>query len=193
MCAEARPSVAVAANCVAGRCQADAGLPQVDSSLLGYVLGRNGRRRVHSRGRRCVSAKRITGKLASLGGRIASTRISCFDFRGSAHRIRRMSSKPTCVLHRKPESDVASDPAPLITTARAGSSPTGRVDRRLTASTLPPFFEPAHSGGHARGSSADLVRVDVREIVKKWRRRDPRDRRRSSSKSTATPGARNGV
>ena len=74
------------------------------------------------------------------------------------------------LLHRAPESD----PDPSRFTLSASRITSDWTSASLTYATLPTFV-PARSAD-TLVDRADVIRVDVRDIVRQWRRRDPSDR-----------------
>jgi hypothetical protein len=160
MCAEARDCGRAA--CVAGRCQSDAGLPQVDTAT----------RFVYSP----VDVACVRDEPAESPG---TPPLCVLGDPRSARLLLRFSVplsdqaevvEAYVMLSRAPA--VESDPSAISLHA---SRIVGGWDGRAMVSATLPAFEATRSA-ETRIGFADVVRVDVRELVKKWRRRDPADR-----------------
>lgn len=148
--------------CVAGRCQSDAGPPQVEQATR-YVA--------EPTDMACIDEDDTTS---------GASPASCVMGRPHGARLLLRFSVPLSeqaevveayvLLHRAPDRDP--DPAPFsLHASRIVGDWSGAT---LTAATLPPFV-PARSAD-TRVDRSDLIRVDVRDIVRQWRRKDPADR-----------------
>jgi hypothetical protein len=160
MCAEARDCGRAA--CVAGRCQSDAGLPQVDTSTR-YVYAPVDVACVHDE----PPATPGVPPLCVLGDANGARLLLRFSVPLSEQAD---VVEAYVMLSRAPT--VESDPSAISVHA---SRIIGGWDGRSLVSATLPVFEPTRSAETRIGVS-NVVRVDVRDIVKKWRRRDPADR-----------------
>jgi hypothetical protein len=148
--------------CVAGRCQSDAGPPQVEQATR-YVS--------EPVDIACIDDDDTTSGAAPA---------SCNMGRPGGARLLLRFSVPLSeqadvveayvLLHRAPDRDA--DPAPFsLHASRIVGDWNGA---QVTAATLPPFM-PTLSAT-TRVDRSDLIRVDVRDVVRQWRRKDPADR-----------------
>ncbi len=148
--------------CVAGRCQSDAGTPQVEQST------------------RYVSEPTDVACIDDDDTTSGPTPASCNMGRPAGARLLLRFAVPLSdqaevveayvLLHRAPDRDA--DPSPFsLHASRIVGDWSGT---QVTAATLPPFTQ-ARSA-ETRVDRSDIIRVDVRDIVKQWRRKDPADR-----------------
>jgi hypothetical protein len=148
--------------CVAGRCQSDAGPPQVEQATR-YVT--------EPIDLACIDDEDTTS---------GSVPASCNMGRPHGARLLMRFSIPLSdqadvveayvLLHRAPDHDP--DPAPFSLHASRIVGEWNGQDVR--AATLPAFMPTLTA--NTRVDRSDLIRVDVRDIVKQWRRKDPSDR-----------------
>jgi hypothetical protein len=160
MCAEARDCGRSA--CVAGRCQSDAGVPQVDTSTR-FVYSPVDVACVNDEPPPSPGVPPLCVLGDSAGARLLLRfAVPLSDQADVVEAYVLLSRAPT----------VDADPAAISLHA---SRIVGDWDGRSMVSATLPAFEPSRSAETRIGWS-DVVRIDVRDIVKKWRRRDRTDR-----------------
>jgi hypothetical protein len=160
MCAEAQDCGR--ASCVAGRCQSDAGPPQVDTASryiyepVDLACVREEDPEPTAMPPYCVLGRADSARLLVRYSVPLSDQADVVEAYVVLHKIETVQPDPIPLsLHA----------SRIVGDWRGGST---------LAATLP-AFEPGRTAETHVGWG-DIVRVDVREIVKKWRRRDPNDR-----------------
>lgn len=148
--------------CVAGRCQSDAGTPQVEQSTR-YVS--------EPVDIACIDDDDTTSGISPSSCNVGRPHAARLLLRFSVSLSDQAEIVEAYVLlHRAPDRDA--DPSPF--SLHASRIVGGWNGAEVTAATLPPFA-PARSAD-TRVDRSDIIRVDVRDIVKQWRRKDPADR-----------------